>query len=123
MAVFTVLLTIPALRKKSADSAWGARKEILSPERISKLPSGIITSLPRSTAQISTLLCMRDTTSMIFILFRTDFSGMRNLSSSIRPLAKGSILMADGKRSRRAISRAAASSGLMASDRFNSSRI
>ena len=123
MAELTVLFSIPALRKKSAQSAWGAIKDILSPPLISKLPSGITTSSPRSTAQISTLLFNRLTTSITFIRSRMDSLGIRNLRSSILPLANSSILMALGKRSSLAISLAAASSGLMARERFSSSLI
>ena len=115
-----VLVPIPAFLKKSAESLWGAMKEILSPDCIRKFPSGITTMSPRSTAQMSTLLLSFSTTSDTRIWSRADSLGITNFKSSTRPLAKGSILMADGNLKSLAISIAAALSGLMAMERFSS---
>ena len=97
--------------------------EILSPACISKSPLGMMTSSPLSTAQIRTVQRSLSRTSRTFMAWSFEWSGTRNFKISIRPLAKVSILMADGKRSSLEISMAAAISGLMAMDSPSSSRI
>jgi len=74
-------------------------------------------------AQMSTRQCSFAEISMTCMLWRTEPSGTMNLRISTRPLEKVSILIAEGKRISREISLAAVKSGLMAMDRFSSSRI
>ena len=77
----------------------------------------------RETAQISTRTRMFRYRSLSRRPFRAESLGRRYSTSSSRPLEKDSSFMAAGNRSTRAISRAAAFSGLMAMERPSSSRM
>ena len=92
-----------------------------SPARSLNSPSGMDTSPSRSTAQNSTRMPVFFGSSCSGTPSSGLSSGRRRLTSSARPLANSSTLAADGKRSSRAISCAAASSGLMTMDRPRSS--
>ena len=114
MTCRTRVFATPTCRKNRCASCGLATTEIRSPAFSWNSPEGIMTSRsPRSTAQISTLA--RN--------FPMSFSAMPSsgepavtpvLRISTCPLAKVSILMAEGNRRTRAISVAQASSGLMA---------
>ena len=78
-----------------------------------KLPEGIKTSSPRSTPQIKTLQRSLSTISITDIPLSRNSGSSLNFNSSTLPFAKVSSSMAEGKRSKREISIAEASSGLI----------
>ena len=84
-----------------------------SPSFNTNLPSGIATSSPRSTPLISTSQRSWLSTSITDSPSRRNSGRILNFRSSTLPLAKRSILIADGKRRILEISPAAAISGLM----------
>ena len=107
----TFFCWMPRPRMSRARSPAEAVTDSRSPSSSWKLPSGIKTWLPRSTAHTSTFSLMTLCSSES----RTPMRGLpgRRASSTIstRPLAKGVPLQKEGNCSSRKISRAVARSG------------
>ena len=113
MAFLTGAVGMPSLRKNCWALSGVARKVTRSPLRSTKLPSGMVTVLPRSTAQTRMSHPMRAGMSRMGSPSSPWAWVRANLISCTRPPAKVSILEAPGKRSSREISVAAVISGLM----------
>ena len=99
--------------KNACASCRPATNEMRSPACSRNCPEGIVmSSSPRSTAQISTRARTRPGSSASVLPAIGQSGGSSNFKSSTRPFEKVSVLMAEGMRSVRAISVAQVSSGL-----------
>ena len=103
----------PIFSKNSAVCSREPAMDRISLSWSTKLPLGITTSESRSTAQISTSVFNRPISSIMVFPSKPISGFTRKCRSSTRPLAKVSILMADGNFKTFKISLAVVSSGLM----------
>ncbi len=116
-------ISTPILEKKLRAWEGSAMTLAVSPACSTKEPPGMTTSPRRCTAQTRTSAFTRLPSSVREQLSRMEPCGITNCRSSTLPLAKVSILMAEGKRRSLEISDAAARSGLIVMDRPSSSRM
>ena len=101
--------------KKRCAFFGAAMKDTTSPSAKPNEPFGMCSSPSRSTAQINTLVS-RSESCMMECPTSGESPVRRNLTNSAWLRAKELMLSAPGRRSSRAISRAASSSGLMIMD-------